>query len=285
MSFPQFPPLPQLDTLGLITAVADIAIVAYVIYKIFMLIEGTRAIQLLKGLAILVLADILSNLLNLSTISWILSQTWAVLIFVLAVIFQPELRRVLEQLGRGPFFSVVRSELAATDVINIIDEITRAVVACAKTKTGALLVIERSTGLKDYIETGRIIDAQITEDLLVNIFVPHTPLHDGAAIIRGSRLLAAACFLPLTDNPYISTSLGTRHRAAIGISEISDCLVLVVSEETGIISLAQDGKLVRFLDEKQLKDKLAQVFAGADSQAKPFWRKNERKKGKKGARN
>jgi diadenylate cyclase len=274
-----------LDTLGLITAVADIAIVAYVIYKIFMLIEGTRAIQLLKGLAILVLADILSNLLNLSTISWILSQTWAVLIFVLAVIFQPELRRVLEQLGRGPFFSVVRSELAATDVINIIDEITRAVVACAKTKTGALLVIERSTGLKDYIETGRIIDAQITEDLLVNIFVPHTPLHDGAAIIRGSRLLAAACFLPLTDNPYISTSLGTRHRAAIGISEISDCLVLVVSEETGIISLAQDGKLVRFLDEKQLKDKLAQVFAGADSQAKPFWRKNERKKGKKGARN
>ena len=233
--------------------ILDITIVAYVVYRLLMIIRGTRAVQLIKGIIVLFIAATISDYLGLQTIQWILSQLWAVIFVALAVIFQPELRRALEQIGRGGFFS--RSLFVAPDVDmgNTVDAVVKAATAGARTRTGMLMVIENETGLNNYIETGIQLDALVSEEFLVNVFVNKTPLHDGAAIIRGNRVAAAACFLPLSDNPYISMALGTRHRAAIGLSEVSDALIVVVSEETGSISVSKDGKLVRSLDEKGLK--------------------------------
>lgn len=262
-------------TIGkVIASICDIAILSYIIYRLLILIRGTRAVQLIKGLLFLLILGTVSDWLGLRALHWIMEQVWAVIFVALAVVFQPELRRTLEQLGRGQFLPVHSPSLTTGDIVHIIDELTGAIVSCAKTKTGALIVIERDTGLNDYIETGVAIDATVSEELLTNIFVVNTPLHDGAAIIRGNRVAAAACFLPLSDNPYISLSLGTRHRAAIGISEVSDCLALVVSEETGIISFAQDGKLVRHLDEKQLREVLS-VQLTMDEGKETLWQKSK----------
>lgn len=263
----------DLSPLGILAALLDISILAFIIYKFLLLIRGTRAVQLIRGIVMLLVAATVSRWIGLQAIGWLLNQLWTVIFVALAVVFQPELRRALEQLGRGQFFAISRSPLSAGDIVHIIDEITGALVSCAKTKTGALIVLERETGLNDYIETGVILDAAITQEFLVNVFVPNTPLHDGAAIIRGDRVAAAACFLPLTDNPYISTSLGTRHRAGIGISEVSDAVSLIVSEETGIISLARDGKLVRSLDEKQLRETLSTLLTS--SAPAKFFRQKE----------
>lgn len=265
----------QLNTFTILTMLVDIFIVTFAIYKLLLLIRGTRAVQLLKGLAILLIASSISDLLNLYTVNWILDKIWSVIFVAFAVIFQPELRRALEQLGRGQFFARSSSILETGDAVSLIEELSKAVIACAKTKTGVLIVLERETGLSDYIETGIKIDAVVTSELLINIFVPSTPLHDGAVIIRGNRVAAAACFLPLTDNPYISMSLGTRHRAAIGLTEVADAVAIIVSEETGIISVARDGKLVRYIDEKQLADILRDIFM-VKSQTQPvhlFWQR------------
>ena len=244
-----------------LAAIIDIAVLSYVIYKFLLLIRGTRAVQLLKGLIVLLIVYFLSEILGLHALNWLLSEAWAVLFLALAVIFQPELRRALEHIGRGNIFNITRNSLASVDITHVIDEIVAACVSCAKTRTGALIILERETGLQDYVDTGIAVDAKVTQELLVNIFVPNTPLHDGATIIRGDRVMAAACFLPLSDNPYISLSLGTRHRAAIGISEVSDALALAVSEETGLISVANGGKLIRHLDEKQLREMLSTELA------------------------
>ncbi|MDD4572032.1 MAG: diadenylate cyclase CdaA, partial [Clostridia bacterium] len=230
--------------------VLDIVIVAYVIYRLLLIIRGTRAVQLIKGIIILFIAATIADFLGFKTIQWILSQLWAVIFVALAVIFQPELRRALEQIGRGGFFSRSLFVAPEVDMGRTIDAVVKASTSGARTRTGMLMVIENETGLNNYIETGIQLDALVSEEFLVNIFVNKTPLHDGAAIIRGNRVVAAACFLPLTDNPYISMALGTRHRAAIGLSEVSDAIIVVVSEETGSISVSKDGKLIRSLDEK-----------------------------------
>ncbi|HPT79002.1 MAG TPA: diadenylate cyclase CdaA [Candidatus Atribacteria bacterium] len=251
---------PYIQFPWVIRHIIDIAIVAYVLYRLMLLIRETRAEQVLKGLAILLLATKLSEILQFYTIYWILKNTVTVGVIALLIVFQPELRRALEQIGRGQLFDKSLFINDDKDSSVIINEISKAVLNMAKANIGALIVIERKTGLNDYLETGVRLDAELSGPLLENIFVPNTPLHDGAVIIRGSRIAAAGCFLPLTENPNLSKQLGTRHRAALGISENSDAVAIVVSEETGIISMANNGKLTRYLDSKGLKDMLQKVY-------------------------
>lgn len=250
---------PYIQFPWVIQHVIDISIVAFVLYKLLLLIRGTRAEQVLKGLAILLFATNLSEILQFNTIYWILKNTATVGVIALLIVFQPELRKALEQIGRGQLLDrfFLQDEKDPTILIN---EIVRSVQNLARLKTGALIVIERKTGINEIIETGVKIDGQLSGALLENIFIVNTPLHDGAVVIRGDRIAAAGCFLPLTDNTNISKQLGTRHRAALGISEISDAIAIVVSEETGVISLASNGKLTRYLDSKALRELLKKVY-------------------------
>jgi diadenylate cyclase len=245
--------LPYLIYIDLRTAI-DILAVAFVFYKILMWIKGTRAIQLLKGLAVLVIASTLSARFQLYTMTWLLEKTWTALFVALPVVFQPELRRALEQIGRGGLFGSLFNP--DEDHQQTVQEIVRAAETLSRRKVGALIVFRRETGLQEYIDSGVKIDALVTAELIVNIFEPNTPLHDGAAIVYHDRVLAAACFLPLTENPYLSKELGTRHRSAIGITEHSDAVSLVVSEETGTISLAEDGRIERGLNSADLERRL-----------------------------
>lgn len=253
------------DILG---AAVDIAIVAYVLYRFFMLIRGTRAIQLLKGIAILLLATTISQFLRLYTVTWILSNARLMLAVAVPVVFQPELRRFLEQIGRGKFFAA-RSSLfmGEANTARMIEELGKAVGQMSRNRTGALIVLEREIGLNDFVETGIGIDGLVSSEFLVNMFVPNTPLHDGAVIIRGDRVQAAACFLPLTDS-VVGTEVGGRHRAALGITEVSDSLAVVVSEETGTISLANAGRIIRHLDLRTLTEMLT---ASLQPKATSFW--------------
>ncbi len=237
-------------------SVIDIVAVAAVLYQFLMLIKGTRAVQLIKGLVVLIIVSYLSERLRLTTISWLLSRVWQMLFVALPIVFQPELRRALEQLGRGKFFTRHPSTLGNEVLDKVIEEMVRCTQVLSKNRIGALVVIERETGVQDFVETGIKIDGVVSSEFLVNIFIPNTPLHDGAVIIRGDRVAAAGCFLPLSENPDIQKELGTRHRAALGLSEVSDAIIVVVSEETGAISVAIEGGLTRFLDEKSLKDLL-----------------------------
>lgn len=237
-------------------SVIDIVAVAAVLYQFLMLIKGTRAVQLIKGLVVLIIVSYLSERLRLTTISWLLSRVWQMLFVALPIVFQPELRRALEQLGRGKFFTRHPSTLGNEVLDKVIEEMVRCTQVLSKNRIGALVVIERETGVQDYVETGIKIDGVVSSEFLVNIFIPNTPLHDGAVIVRGDRVAAAGCFLPLSENPDIQKELGTRHRAALGLSEVSDAIIVVVSEETGAISVAIEGSLTRFLDEKSLKDLL-----------------------------
>jgi diadenylate cyclase len=250
---------PYIQFPWVIQHVIDISIVAFVLYKLLLLIRGTRAEQVLKGLAILLFATNLSEILQFNNIYCILKNTATVGVIALLIVFQPELRKALEQIGRGQLLDrfFLQDEKDPTILIN---EIVRSVQNLARLKTGALIVIERKTGINEIIETGVKIDGQLSGALLENIFVVNTPLHDGAVVIRGDRIAAAGCFLPLTDNTNISKQLGTRHRAALGISEISDAIAIVVSEETGVISLASNGKLTRYLDSKALRELLKKVY-------------------------
>jgi len=250
----------------------DIVIIAYVIYRLFMWIRGTRAVQLIKGILIILFAMIIADYLKLYTIRWILRNLQTMFLVALPVVFQPELRRALEQIGRGKLFSQSFSVMPEEDMTKVIQEIIKAVKVLARNKIGALIVIERETGLNDYAESGIRINGTISSEFLINIFIPNTPLHDGAVIIRGDRVLAAGCFLPLTDSQDLSTELGTRHRAAIGITEHSDAVVVVVSEETGILSLASEGKLTRYLDETTLKEMLMALCLPKDqTNSARFW--------------
>ena len=242
-----------------ISSVIDILIVAYLIYRAYKLIIETRAELLLRGIVLILLLIPISNIFNLTMVYTIISKTITIGVLTLVIIFQPEIRRILEHLGRSAFSD--RRVLRDADILTkVVNEIVEAVDNLSESKTGALIVIEQDTGLGDISETGTKIDAVVSTALLENIFVPNTPLHDGATIIRGARISSSGCVLPLTTNKDISKSLGTRHRAALGLSEVSDALVLIVSEETGTISLALNGKLVRNYDKERLQKILVKIL-------------------------
>jgi uncharacterized protein (TIGR00159 family) len=244
--------------------VVDILIVALIIYELLQLIRGTHAVQMALGALVLVLLYWASLWLNLQTLNWLLRTFLPFVVFGIIVVFQAEIRKVLAHLGKTPFFGAF-SERRQEEVI---DEVVLATTTLAAQKTGALLVIEREMGLRSYIETGIALDALVTYDLLISIFNPGTPLHDGAVILQGNRV--AAAFLPLTVNPELSRALGSRHRAAIGVTEDTDALAVVVSEETGTISLVQGGAIQRNLDGPALKAALLAALNVAEArEARP----------------
>lgn len=240
--------------------VLDIIIVAYLVYKILGFIQETRAQQLVRGLVVLGIVFFLSDFLKLYLLNWLLRNFVTMGLFALIVLFQPELRRGLEQLGRRNIVSGQFRSLDKENAIEVVKEIVAAVDDFSATRTGALIVFERETILNDIIETGTIVDARISVRLLGNLFYEGSPLHDGAVIIRGDRIHAASCVLPLTEKKNIGRNLGTRHRAGLGVSEVSDALVIVVSEETGVISVAEDGNFRRFMDLKSVEKILLGVY-------------------------
>lgn len=256
--------------------VIDIAIVAYVFYKIFMLIRETRAEQLIKGLVVLLVTMKLSEWAKLYVVHFILLNTMTLGLIALIIVFQPELRRALEYIGRNKIFFAKMAEEQEEAFNRTVHELVSAVVSLSREQIGALIVMERQTGLNEIVSTGVKIDAEITSGLLINIFIPNTPLHDGSVIIRKDRILAAGCFLPLSANQTISKELGTRHRAALGIAEQSDALVIIVSEETGTISVALNGKLSRYLDANTLTSVIKKAYSEEEQPAimKRRWRLN-----------
>lgn len=241
-----------IKTIGILDVI-DILVVAYFLFRIYLMLKNTRAAVLVKGLLTLGAIMFISRWLNLHVISWVLEKSMTVLIVALPIVFQPELRRALEQIGRGRLFRK-HGELDEYEVDEMVNSITSAAIVMGRRKIGALIVIEREIGLEERIETGVAIDGLISDSLLLNIFEKDTPLHDGAVIIRGNRIAAASCLLPLTEMRNLSQELGTRHRAALGISEQSDAVILVVSEETGTISLARNGTLQRYLTADDVKE-------------------------------
>ena len=240
------------STIGILDII-DSVVVAYFLYRLYLMLKNTRAAPLVKGLLVLVAFMIVCRTLNLHVISWLLEKSMTVIMVALPVVFQPELRRALEQIGRGKLFRK-GSELDEQELEAMLEDVAAATKVMSKAKVGALMVFERATGLVERIETGVPIDGLVSSGLIQNIFVKDTPLHDGAVVIRGNRIVAACCLLPLTENRNLSQELGTRHRAAIGISEQSDAMVLVVSEETGAISIARNGELVRYLTVDDVKE-------------------------------
>ena len=245
--------LPQ-EPIKIVTLILDLAIVIFLAVKLVQLIKGTRALQLLKGIIFLILITIVSGILELNILNYILTSFMTYGVILLIVIFQPELRRALEQLGSNKinkFFGIDKD--IETKTKENIYKIVIAATELAKTKTGALIVLERDIKLKDIMDTGVPIDSEISPQLLVNIFTPKTPLHDGAVVISENRIKAAACMLPLSNDKHVSKRIGTRHRSAIGMSKESDAIVVVVSEETGKISVAKDGTLIADVKEDALK--------------------------------
>lgn len=248
--------------------IIDILIVAYVIYKGIKLLRETRAATLVKGIVILILAMQLSSLLNLYLVNYILVNAMQVGFIALFVVFQPELRRGLEKMGRSKFGNILSFYEENNEEQNYmtVSRICHAMENLSANRVGALIILERQTKIGDIIRTGVTLNSEITAELLVNIFVPNTPLHDGAVVIRNNRIVAAACFLPLTQNTELNIELGTRHRAAIGITETSDCVALVVSEETGKISLALEGTLTRNLTVESLERALTKILSPEPNQ-------------------
>ncbi len=251
--------------------VVDISIVSYIVYKLIQLVRETRAVQLIKGIVVIIVARYVSELLGLRTIEYILTNSIQIVGFALVVIFQPELRRGLEQIGRSKFkdFFNFDEEGKALKTTAMIEELVKACFHMASNYVGALIVVERETKIGEIINSGIQIDSNVSSELLINVFSPNTPLHDGAVVIRDYRIKATSCFLPLTDNPNLSKELGTRHRAALGITEVSDAIVIVVSEESGKISFALNGGLTRNLTQDTLRKALNKnLIIKKDSQMK-----------------
>ena len=240
--------------------VIDILIIAVIIYNTYKLVKQTRAEQLAKGLVVLLIVTKLSGWFKLYTLRWLLDWVLGAGLIALVVIFQPEIRRAFEFIGRSQFIGSRFRTLEDGQVNPVVEEIVQACASLSRQKIGALIVIQRKTGLGEVIETGTEIEGYVSMGLLINIFIPNTPLHDGAVIIDKEIIKAAACFLPITDNNRLSKDLGTRHRAALGISEKSDAFVVVVSEETGGISTCESGEISRYLDEDTLREKLTDIY-------------------------
>lgn len=236
--------------------ILDIVLVAFILYRVFMLIKGTRAVQMVLGLGVLLLVLILSRWAGMYTMNWLVQSFMSQVVLVILVLFQPELRRALAHMGENPLFS----SLSPVESSKFLDEIVKASVALANRRVGALIVLERETDLKNIVEMGTTLDSKVSKELILSIFHPTSPIHDGAIIIQAARIAAAGCFLPLTMSATVEKSLGTRHRAAIGLTEETDAVVIVVSEETGTISIALGGKLERDLDAVSLRRALTRIF-------------------------
>lgn len=259
-----------------ISSVVEIIIVAWLLYRLYWLIKETRAEQLLKGILIIVALIPITYILNMTMLYFLLSRTITLGVLSFVIIFQPEIRRALEHLGRSAFND---RQLAPEEreLDELITEIVEAVDSMSETRTGALIAIERRTMLREIIATGTLVDAKVSAEIIENIFIPNTPLHDGAMIIRNDRVYAAGCMLPLTSSSEISKKLGTRHRAAIGLTEQSDAAVIIVSEETGVISLALNGKLVRNYDKARLKAILMKLLTKGTTSDKETVRERVRR--------
>jgi diadenylate cyclase len=247
--------------------IVDVLLVWFVIYQLFKIIKGTKAVQLLKGIFVLIIVRLLTDVFHFDTLKWLLDQVlpWGFLAII--IIFQPELRRALEQLGRGRLFArTAMQEEEEHD--RLMEALSKSVNYMAKRRIGALISIERETGLSEYIETGTPLYSVGTSELLINIFIPNAPLHDGAVILHKNQIAAAGCYLPLSESPFISKELGTRHRAALGLSEVTDAITIIVSEETGAISLAIDGELYRDLSIEEFEARLRRVWFGTTTEQK-----------------
>lgn len=270
-----------------ISDIVDIVIVAILIYQLLKMIKETRALQLVKGIAIIFVVMQISAWTNLTSINYILKSVMQVGLFSIVVIFQPELRTMLERMGRskvGKIINLNGNQAEDMQYDKVINEIVTATVNLSKTKTGALMVLEREIKLGDITNSGTILNAEVTSSLLENIFVPNTPLHDGAVIIRGDKIHTAGCLLPLTSNVNLSRELGTRHRAALGMSEASDAMIIIVSEETGKISYALNGNLTRNLNDSTLKNAIERVLKPKEKASEiervKFWKGVQNEKNK-----
>jgi len=263
----------------------DIVVVSFFVYYVLLWFKGSRALQLIKGFSFIVVLFILSHILHLYTIQWLMEKLAAIIFLMLIIVFQPELRLALEKLGRQSFISAFIVAKKGQE-ISFISQIIRAVEMLASKKTGALIVLEGITGLNEYLESGLKLDARISYDLILSVFQKAAPIHDGAMIIQGDRIAGVSCLLPLSESKFIDQRLGTRHRAALGLSEISDAKIIIVSEETGIISLAENGILARYLTRESLEERLLSDFSQDRKQfaqyvTKFFNRKKENQKNKK----
>ncbi len=260
--------------------IVDVLLVWFVIYQLIKIVKGTKAVQLLKGIFVIIIVRILTGIFHLDTLKWMMDQVliWGILAVI--IIFQPEVRRALEQIGRGRLFA--RTAMQEEEERNrLVEALSKSVNHMAKRRIGALISIEKETGLTEYIETGTPLTSTITSELLINIFIPNSPLHDGAVIIQNNRIAAAGCYLPLSESPFISKELGTRHRAALGLSEVTDAVTIIVSEETGAISIATDGDLHRDLSIEEFEARLRRVWFGAmpDQDSASKWKWGGRKNG------
>ena len=262
--------------------VVDILLVAVILYKSYEMLKDTRAITLAKGMFVMMGVALGAYILELHAIYWLLSKSIYLLFMALPIVFQPELRRALERIGQGKFLGSA-VYLNAEEADTLVNEIDKVVFNMSAKKIGALIVLEREIGINEIIDTGIRVDGLVPAPFMMNVFIPNTPLHDGAAVIRGNRMIAAGCLLPLTENRSLSTELGTRHRAALGLSEQCDAVVVIVSEETGIVSIAENGHITRRLNSEQLKKRLRPLLIKADPTLKmkdiknvfDTWRKNK----------
>lgn len=254
--------LTDMSASDLVRNFVDILLVWFVLYKLITIIKGTKAVQLLKGIFVILIVRFLTDIFGLDTLGWMMEQVLTFGFLAVIIIFQPELRRALEQLGRGRLFARSGTQ-EEEERKRLVAAMKKSVSYMAKRRIGALISIEKETGLSEYIETGTPLDAEITSELLINIFIPNTPLHDGAVIVQKNRIAAAGCYLPLSESPFIAKDLGTRHRAALGLSEDTDALTIVVSEETGAISLTAEGDILRNLSLEEFEERLIEMWFGS----------------------